>query len=348
VTHAFTKRNHYNPCFWTALWNRAYFRSIREGAAVAGIARDHVVHTLNLRGDAVFPTTVGNVHYEKDLGVAPITPDSMKSFCRRWYPSEYEGLAEYVDRNPETLYLDFEDTLEGLERIGVYRSLMRAARIGGISSVCHNGFLTCALVVHVMRSHELMTSMIESSSVRGLQKWEYFWLLKNAWANRLMLARAATPLAMGQWTLYATVEDQFPLPDSPIMIKRDTLMAVLSPRLLLEINLTVSKPEAWWVVRDGISPSKYREFRRRAIGNAFKDIIFHDAALLEKWRALPEYRQRKAALTDPETRERLVREAASRAIWGLNGFGRVPPNFETWIGKYLRGDSPEEEGRVGT
>lgn len=337
VADTFTRRNHYNPCFWTALWNPAYFQAFREGASAPGSAREQVVHTLNLRGDAVYPTTVENVHYEKNLGVAPMTPESMKSFCRRWFPSRAQGLAEYLGGNPETLYLDFEATLEGLERLGTYRSLMRAAKISGISSVCHRGFLTCALVTHAMRSPELMTSMIETWSVQGMEKWEYFWLLRNAWANRLVLARATAPLALGQWTIYATPEDRFPLPDSPIMVKRDTLMAVLSPRLLLEISLMVGAPEDKWVVREGISPSKYREFRRRAVGNAFKDIIFHDPAMLEDWRGIPEYRQRKVALSDAALRERLVREAASRVIWALNGFGRVPPDFETWIDKYLHG-----------
>ncbi len=26
-----TKRNHYNPCFWTALWNESYYQQVVSG-----------------------------------------------------------------------------------------------------------------------------------------------------------------------------------------------------------------------------------------------------------------------------------------------------------------------------
>ena len=329
-----TSRNHYNPCFWTALWNPEYFEAWQKGDAPQGTARDQVVFTLNLRANKVLRTRMSRVHYEKGLGIAEISPESMKAFCRRWFPSELPGLSEYLRNHPESLFLDFEETLGGIEQLPSYTSLLDAARVGGITSVEHKGFLTCLLVMHVVRSHEFMTDMIETSAIRGIDKWEYFWLLRHALANRLVLARAVTPLAMGQWTLYSTSEHRFPLPDSPVMVRRDTLMVVLSPRLLLEINLNVARPEDCWVVRDGISSSKYREFRRRAIGNAFTDIIFHDRATLETWRQLPECKRQVAALARSESRQDLIHAAAARVIWALDGFGRVPPDFETWIDKY--------------
>jgi hypothetical protein len=308
VVDAFTKRNHYNPCFWTALWNRTYFEAWLAGTADLETAREQAVYALNLRGDSVRTTNVDSVHFEKNLGVAEITPESAKDFCRRRYPKEYDRLSEYVTNNPETLYLDFEDILTGMENLGIYSSLMEAARIGAVDSAEHKAFLISALMIHAMRSHELMTSMTETSGVMGMEKWEYFWLLKNAWANQLVLARAAIAPTLGQWILYRTEDHRFPLPDSPVMIRRDTLMAVLSPRLLLEISLSVQQPESHWIVHDGISNSKYREFRRRAIGNAFKDILFHEPGVLEEWRSVPEYRARVKALGAPETRAELVHE----------------------------------------
>ena len=76
------------------------------------------------------------------------------------------------------------------------------------------------------------------------------------------------------------------------MIDRDNVMMAMTPRLLAEIDLTVHAPEDEWVVRDGISSSRYREFRRHSIQNTFKDIIFPDAEELENWKALPEFRNR--------------------------------------------------------
>jgi hypothetical protein len=331
----FTKRNHYNPCFWTALWNKSYFDQWRTGTARSGSAREQIVYSLNLRGNVVHLTKVDDVYFEKSLGIAEITPDSMRDFCWRRYPYEYNALSDHITQNPKTLYIDFEDVLTGIESRGIYKSLMQAAKTGALESAEHKGLLACALIIHGMRSYEFMNSMIETSGIMGKQKWEYFWLLKNAWSNRLVLARAVMPLALGQWTLYRTTDHRFPLPDSPVMVNRDTLMAVLSPRLLLEISLTVQRPEDHWISCEDISSSKYREFRRRAINNTFKDVVFDDPVILEEWRHLPEYNKRRAALADPGTRERLLHEASSRIAWATGGFGRVARDFENWIGKYL-------------
>jgi hypothetical protein len=331
VRKAFTNRNHYNPCFWTALWNVQYFDALVTRSQASFQPREQHILALNVRSNKIYATTVENVHYHKKLGVAEITPESMKRFCQRWTPKDYDRLARYVDEHPDSLWLDFEDILTAIEERGGYDCLIEAARSGAISSPEHKGFLTCVLIIHAMRSHEMMTSMIDLSGQLGLDKWEYFWLLKHAWGNQLILARAATPLAAGQWVLYRTRDHRFPLCDSPVMIGPHSVMAALSPRLLLEINLDVLTPEDQWIIRDGISPSKYREFRRRAIANSFKEIIFADQQELERWRSLPEFNIRYAALADQNNTQQLVAEAAGRVVWGLGGFGRVPPEFERWL-----------------
>lgn len=328
---SFTKRNHYNPCFWTALWNPVYFDAFVRGSTPPGPARDQELFVLNLRADQTYSVKASKVHYERALGVAEITPEEMKSFCKRWYPSEYANLSQYVEQHPEHLFLDFEDILNGIEQKGLYDSLLHCAKVGDLTSVEEKGFLTGCIVIHAMRSHELMTGMIGSSQARGIPKWEYFWLLKNAWSNPLILMRAALPLAMGQWTFYHTAEDTFPLPDSPVMIGEHGLMVVLSPRLLLEVSLLVQCPEDVWRVRERISPSKYREFRRRAVRNTFKEIVFSDKTRLDDWRHASDCRVRIRDLSDPATRDQILAESSARVIWGINGFGRVPPDFEQWI-----------------
>lgn len=328
--HAFTKRNHYNPCFWTGLWNHDYFEARKRGVRTKP-AREQHVFALGIRANKVYPTVVNHVHYAKGLGVAEITPEAMKQFCQKRFPDQYEKLACYVDEHPESLFMDFEEILAGVEQKGKYDLLIDAAMLGGFSSSEHKGFITCLLVIHAMRSYEMMASMVEMSESIGMPKWEYFWLLKNAWANQFVLARATVALACARWTLYRTDDHRFPLCDSPIMMGRDSMMAVLSPRLLVEIDLKVASSEDSWVIRDGISFSKYREFRRRSIGNTFREIIFHDPKELECWRDTPEFKARLRSLAEPTVARQLVADAANRVIWGLNGFGRVPREFESWI-----------------
>jgi len=330
MSHVATKRSHYNPCFWTALWNKPFFESWLRDAPRRGKRREQLVWVLNLRGCKILQDKVANVHFDKDLGVAEITNESAERFCRRWFPDELPGVEAWSSAHPGAEYfIDFEDVLAGMERFGVYGALMKAARIGRVDSLEHKGFVACALALHAMRSHELMADMTEGGAI-GLEKFEYFWLLRNAFGNPLILGRAAVPLASGQWILYRADDHRFPLCDSPVMVNRGSMMAVLSPRLLLEINLNVAGYENLPLVRDRISASKFREFRHRAIGNTFKEIIFSDRAVLEEWQSSREFRVRVAALCDPAKAAECIRAASKRVKWALSGFGRISPSWEEW------------------
>ena len=44
-----TKKNHYNPCFWTAFWNDKYLVGKRKGYDDMLKPRDVQIFTLNLR-----------------------------------------------------------------------------------------------------------------------------------------------------------------------------------------------------------------------------------------------------------------------------------------------------------
>jgi hypothetical protein len=58
------------------------------------------------------------------------------------------------------------------------------------------------------------------------------------------------------------------------MIGQDSLMATLSPRLLLEIDLNASRPERYWRLRDDIPKHKIAEFRRCSIATGKRPTVF--------------------------------------------------------------------------
>jgi len=331
----FTKRNHYNPCFWTAYWNPSFFEATIANPKDAIAPRKQLIYALNLRSRVVYQTKVGAVFYQKNLGTAEITPESMKRFCKKYYPSKYDSFCRDIEKHPESVFLDFEDILEQIENKAGYNSLTEAVRIGGLSSIEHKGFLACILIIHAMRSYEMMTAMLDLANCIGMDKWEYFWLLKNAWANPLILARAVTPIALGKWTFYRTQEHTFPLCDSPIMISANALMAVLSPRLLLDINLNIHNPKDQLSTYEDLSVTKFHEFESKAINSTFKELIFHDRVELKRWSELPEFQERAATINNPSKEKQAIHEAANRIIWALEGFGRVPPDFEQKVKPYF-------------
>jgi hypothetical protein len=331
MVNAFTTRNHYNPCFWTALWNEDYFREYCSDTTGGTSPRDQVVYALNLRAAKVLRTTVEKVHYHKDLGVAEIAPESAKRFCARWYPEKYDSMVKYVTAHPEKVYLDFEDILTGVESLRHYDSWLRSAKLGNLQSFEDKCFLAAALMMHAMRSYEYMSAAISRSSEIGIDKWEYFWQLKNVWGNNRFLSRATIVPALAQWTLWRTRNHSFPLCDSPVMIDRDSVMVPLSPRLLLEIDLSVPGVEPSWIVHEDLPERKFAEFRKRSIDNSFKEIIFSDKQVLLDWLASEELAARIAALKDPVRKQECMWQSALRTNYGLSGFGRVPQDFESLL-----------------
>jgi hypothetical protein len=94
MADAFTKRNHFNPCFWTALWNEEYFENWVRAEQSNTEPREQLIFALNLRSNKIYKTKVANLFYEKNLGLAEITVESIKRFCLRWHPQEYDRLCE--------------------------------------------------------------------------------------------------------------------------------------------------------------------------------------------------------------------------------------------------------------
>ncbi|MFX1587993.1 MAG: hypothetical protein ACFFC1_07550 [Promethearchaeota archaeon] len=328
MSDQFTIKNHYNPCFWTACWNYNYYQALLNGNSKDYKAREQEVHILNLKTGKILKNKVENIHFDKKLGVAEITPETLSDFYRRNYPLEYVKLRESLKQNTESVYFDFEDILTGMENSKGYDALMEIVVSNSIKDVHQKGFLTCQIILQAMRSHEMMNSMIKTMNSIGMPKWEYLWILKNAWSNVYILYRATRALAFSQWILYVIDKHMFPLCDSPVMINENTLMMTISPRLLLEINLNQKCDENDWIIRRGISKSKYWGFRRRSIQNSFKDIIFHDPKELENWRNTREFKIRSEHLRDRNNKDVLIADAAKRVIGAINGFGKIPDDFE--------------------
>ena len=89
------------------------------------------------------------------------------------------------------------------------------------------------------------------------------------------------------------------------MIDRDSVMVTLSPRLLLEIDLTAPDPEPPWIVREDLPERKFAEFRKRCIENSFKEIIFSDERILLDWLASEEMADTDCGIEGPSQKPRM-------------------------------------------
>ena len=119
MSKAFTKRNHYNPCFWTALWNESYYRHYCSGQSSKKTCREQVVYALNFRSGKIYTTKVEKVHFHSDWGIAEIHPESMKNFAHVGIPSNTKNFGLRGGKSGN-LYLDFEEFFSGMEKMDSY------------------------------------------------------------------------------------------------------------------------------------------------------------------------------------------------------------------------------------
>jgi hypothetical protein len=69
-----------------------------------------------------------------------------------------------------------------------------------------------------------------------------------------------------------------------------------------------------------LSDDSFEEFRRRTIGNTFREII-GDQATLETWKASREFQARVKLMKDKKRYNELVRQKGSRELWRINKYG---------------------------
>lgn len=316
-----TKRNHYNPCFWTAHWNPDYFRCKADGNGQPGKARIQRVYTLNIKSGEIREDAVKNVHFEKDLGLAEITREAEEDFVQRHYPGTYEEFLQANKQAPYPIEIDFEDFFTGIEGLLPYQVLKEVVRRGSIQSAEEKTALACFIVFQNMRCHSIMNAMIEWNTELKRHKFEHFLTLRRLLSNAQALMRLVLPIVTCRWTLFNTASDMFPLCDSPVLIQPHSIMIALSPRLLLEIQPNVLESECQWQVCRTIEPSKLDEFRRRTIGNSFREIIFGDRSLLEMWQRTPEFQDRIELVRDVKNYNQLVQSEGSKELWHINAYG---------------------------
>jgi hypothetical protein len=315
-----TYNSHYNPCFWTAHWNTNFLEAALQGKADFGVAREQTVYALNVKSNKIRETSVTDVHYDKGIGVAEITPEAALDFCKRTQPEKYDEYCEYFKQHPETLVLDVEAILTGLEKTEAYATLRKVLVKGRIYDRNEKSLLAGFIAVHHARSHAVLNSMMQLHKEAGIRRFESVLMLKHYLGNHDVLFQHVMTYATGYFTLYKLDEDTFPLNDSPILIKPKSIMVALSPRLLLEIDRTRNNIPHECSISNFIRPEKLEEFRRRTICNTFREIIFGSPDLLEEWRRTTDFANRHSLIANVKSYNAVVTKYAGREIWRINAY----------------------------
>lgn len=314
-----TKRNHYNPCFWTALWNSTYYEKSIAGVTSGELARKQVVHVLNAKSQKIYPATVERVHYDKNLGIAEITRLAAEAFVRRYYPDRYEQFISESAIASYPIYLDFENILSGIEATPAYQTLLKVTTTKTVDNLIEKCYLASFVVLQNLRSHSMMNAMIDWHQEIGRAKFEHLLTFKWMLSDPNFLFRLVYPLMTSQWNLYTSSNHCLPLCDSPILVQPASVMVALSPRLLLEIRTDLPAPESMMPTSRKIDSSTSEEYRLRTVGNTFREII-GEPKQLETWRASTEFQRRSEIMKDIKQYNTVIRATGDQELWHLNAY----------------------------
>jgi hypothetical protein len=315
-----TKRNHYNPCFWTALWNLTYYEKSIAGATSNELARKQVVHALSAKSQKIYAATVERVHFDKNLGIAEISKPAAEDFVRRYHPDQYEQFVSETSTASYPIYLDFENILSGIEATPAYQTLLKVATTQTVDNLIEKCYLASFVVLQNLRSHSMMNAMIDWQKEIGHQKFEHLVILKWMLSDPHFLFRLVHPLISSQWNLYTSSEHCLPLCDSPILVQPASVMVALSPRLLLDIRTDTPAPEGVMPISRKIDSSTLEEHRLRTVGNTFREII-GEPKQLETWRASTEFQARSGLMKDIKRYNTMIRATSNEELWHLNAYG---------------------------
>ena len=259
-----TKKNHYNPTFWTAFWNYDYYHNAdyrKENSS-----RYQNVYSLNLKGNKILQTTVENVFYEKKMGLAEID---------------------------ENTVLDFEDFFTTYENLPK-KSLLDVIQQNEINSLEEKTWVSSFIADLMIRHYENFNRLVERYISDGKKKLDFVIDLGKDYSSTDFHKSQIIPLVSSEWIIYKSEKFKFPLGDNPVLINNKNILIAISPKMLLKINYNkIVKPESKCIIKHKINCFLYKEFIYRTIDSSNREIIFNNKEFLEKLQKSKVYRKKQ-------------------------------------------------------
>lgn len=262
---AITKRTHFNPCFWSALWNARYFSDQASDSKSSKAAREQLLNYLEINSGKELKLKADDIHFEKHLGIAEIKVEKLKELYKNASPEDYENLVKEIDSNNNvSLIIDFENHFTLFEESEAYKTLMRVAKTNQFQ-FGDKVLLSSFIILHRIRGHVFINSMTELAEKVDMGKFEFLIQLKNQFKDHSFLVDLTFKISNSKWTIYNSQKGSFPLSDNPIINDSERIIVTLSPFLLLIIDLDKKQQPDQITFRKELPYFKFINYKRLTI-----------------------------------------------------------------------------------
>ena len=187
-------------------------------------AREQIVHVLSPKSGTSFRAKVKSVHYDKNLGIAEISREACEDFVQRYYPDRHGSFVHENGQVTYPVFINFEELLTAIEQLPPYQVLLKVALTGKIESAEEKANIRMLIVLQFLRSHALMSAMIDWHRELGRPKFEHFITLKWLLSDEKLIFELVNPIVCCEWALFSTDSEEFPLCDSPILMKPQSIL----------------------------------------------------------------------------------------------------------------------------
>lgn len=310
-----TKRTHYNPCFWTALWNHEYYKAVENQEHDSLPAREQKVYCLNLYQNEVRQISTNQVFFENNLGLVKFDEKDIEQFIKRNYP-EHAKERKFLIKKGDLL-IDFEDLFSFLEESPAYKNLISLVKDKKINSLEEKGNIAAFVLVHNIRNHVMINSLIEFGEHLGSSKLEHFILMKWMLQDFEWMKNIISKYISGHWTLY-TFKKSIPLTDSPIINDNGEILCVLNPYQILSIRLKKRTNQIQYKTVGNFCQRK--RFQKKLISNTYREIVFTNESQAEKWKNSKEWNRRRNLILKKKSFSKMIEKKGGDELWQINAY----------------------------
>jgi hypothetical protein len=294
------------------MWNEQYYNNLKAGKKSNKNVREIKIYRLNLFSNTITLIPTQKVFFEKMLGIVKFNKCEAKNFLEKYYSQKYEN-----DNSNDEFLIDFENLFSAMESNPAYKTMISVGLGNKIKNIEEQANLGLFLLLHSVRNHVFLNSMLELELEVSGSKLELFMHIKWALQDIKILKSIVSKYLKGEWVIYR-FKKPLPLIDSPVINKNGLLMCTLSPYILLTINMGKSTGKVKY--KKVIFNYFYKKIKKQLISNTYRDVIFTSQNQAEKWLLSDDWKKRIKLIKNKSKFSEMIKQKGDHEIWSVNNY----------------------------
>lgn len=303
-TNNFTFRNHYNPCFWTALWNSEYYHSIKNSTERNKKPREYKLKGIRFSCDVIIKNKADELFFELHMGLVVM---SMRELRDLYYklPKDYNYISKVNKFGIKYLswlipnwgiVIDIEPLFRELEYINGTNAVLDLVKHGKIIDKTHKSLIATFIHTQQLRSPLTFSANYHKNTHTNHPKVFSILDFINSLSNEREMYNVITGYLQCMWHLYTSEIDIFPLSDLTIYEDKQNVIAVLSPRHLLIINKEHKEEGVKYC--NSMDKELLDFVFKIVIQNTFKDLVLENEAVLNHILDSSDWKKRSSIVSE--------------------------------------------------